>query len=115
MGSGPIIADGVVYTGIGEHSPTNPLMRGGNLFALDAETGEEIWRMNGWISVTAIADGYLTGYNLYDNRIYTIGKGPSETTVSAPKTSITLGQSVVIEGTVTDQSMGNLGIITFTL
>jgi len=108
MGSGPIIADGVVYTGIGEHSPTNPLMRGGNLFALDAETGEEIWRMNGWISVCGIADGYLVGYNLYDNRIYTIGKGPSATTVSAPKTSITLGQSVVVEGTVNDQSMGAL-------
>jgi len=108
MGSGPIIADGVVFTGIGEHSPTNPLMRGGHLFALDAKTGEEIWRMNGWISVTGIADGYLVGYNLYDNRIYAIGKGPSATSVTAPKLTITLGDSVVIEGTVTDQSMGSV-------
>lgn len=109
MGSGPIIADGVVYTGIGEHSPTNPLMRGGKLFALNAEDGTKIWEMNGWISVTAIADGYLVGYNLYDNRIYVIGKGPSATTVSVSPEIVTNGTSVMIKGMVTDQSSGQKG------
>jgi outer membrane protein assembly factor BamB len=106
MGSGPIVAGGVVYCGTGEHSPTNPLFRGAKLFALDAKTGQEIWRINGWFSIDAIADGYLVGYNLYDNRIYCFGKGPSETTVSAPQTSVPQGTNVVISGTVTDQSTG---------
>jgi len=38
--------------------------------------------------------------------MYVFGKGPSATTVTAPKIAITLGQSVMIEGTVTDQSTG---------
>jgi hypothetical protein len=109
MGSGPIIADGVLYCGIGEHSPTNPLMRGGRLFALNAENGTKIWEMNGWISVTAIADGYLVGYNLYDNRIYVIGKGPSATTVSVSPEIVTNGTSVMIKGMVTDESSGQKG------
>ncbi len=106
MGAGPIVADGVVYCGIGEHSPTNPLYRGGNLFALDANTGSELWRMNGWISIDAIADGYLVGYNLYDNRIYCIGKGPSATEVSVSPKIAMQSSEVLIEGKVTDQSPG---------
>jgi hypothetical protein len=44
--------------------------------------------------------------NTYDQQVTAIGKGPSATTVSAgPKTSV-LGDSVVIEGTVTDVSPG---------
>ncbi len=106
MGSGPIIAGGVVYCGIGEHSPTNPLYRGGKLFALDIDTGQELWNMNGWISVQAIADGYLVGYNLYDNRIYCIGKGPSATEVSVSQNPVAQGLATVIQGKVTDQSTG---------
>ena len=109
MGAGPIVAGGVVYCGIGEHSPTYPLYRGGNLFALDANTGNELWRMNGWVSVDAIADGYLVGYNLYDNRIYCIGKGPSATEVSVSPKVVVGGSDVLIEGTVTDQSSGQPG------
>jgi hypothetical protein len=57
----------------------------------------------------AIADGYIVTLNLYDNRIYCYGKGPSATTVTAgPKVS-TLGSSVLIEGKVTDQSAGAKG------
>jgi hypothetical protein len=54
----------------------------------------------------ALADGYLLASNAMDNRMYVFGKGPSATTVTAPKVAITLGQSLVIEGTVTDQSAG---------
>lgn len=109
MGSGPIVAGGVVYCGVGEHSPTNPLFRGGKLYALDANTGAKIWEMNGWISVQAIADGYLLGHNLYDNRIYCIGKGPSGTTVEASPEMVTQGLGVLIKGMVTDQSTGLKG------
>ncbi len=109
QGSGPIIAGGVVYIGVGEHSPTHPLYRGGKLFALDQVTGNVIWEMNGYFSVSAIADGYLIAQNQYDNRIYCFGKGPSATTVSAPQVGVPAGSSVVISGTVTDQSSGQPG------
>ena len=51
-----------------------------------------------------IADGRLLSLNSYDNEIYCYGKGPSATTVSAPQIDPTLGSSVTITGTVTDQS-----------
>jgi hypothetical protein len=106
MGSGPIVAGGVVYCGIGEHSPTHPLYRGGKLFALDQVTGNLLWEMNGYFSVSAIADGYLLAQNQYDNEIYCFGKGPSATTVSAPQVGVPTGSSAVISGAVTDQSSG---------
>jgi hypothetical protein len=54
----------------------------------------------------AVADGYLVYLNLYDMQIYTVGKGPSATSVTAsPKVSVQ-GSSVLIEGTVTDISAG---------
>jgi hypothetical protein len=109
MGSGPIVAGGIVYCGIGEHSPTHPLYRGGKLFALDQVTGNLIWEMNGFFSLSAIADGYLLTQNQYDNEIYCFGKGPSATTVSAPQVGIPTGSSAVISGTVTDESSGQKG------
>ncbi|NVM24256.1 MAG: hypothetical protein HWN68_21060, partial [Desulfobacterales bacterium] len=42
--------------------------------------------------------------NYYDNQIYCFGKGPSETTVTAGPKVTGWGSSVVIEGTVTDQT-----------
>jgi hypothetical protein len=53
-----------------------------------------------------IADGFIVSLNLYDNQIYCYGKGPSATTVTAPDTVPSLGSSVTITGTVTDQSAG---------
>ena len=62
----------------------------------------------------AMADGYLVAHNMYDNQVYIIGKGRSATTISAPATVQTLGSSVLLQGTVTDQSPGQtcLGIPT---
>ncbi len=109
LGSGPIISAGVVYVGVGEHSPTHPLYRGGKFFAFDAKTGNQLWQINGYFSAAAIADGYLVTQNQYDNMIYVFGKGPSATTVTAPQVAVANGQSVVISGTVTDQSSGQPG------
>jgi hypothetical protein len=57
----------------------------------------------------AVADGYLVGFNGYDNQIYCFGKGQSGTSVTA---SPGVGNAVTIQGTVTDQSPGktSLGI-----
>ena len=46
--------------------------------------------------------------NKYDLKMYAIGKGKSATTVSAPLTAITEGQSIMITGTITDKSPGQL-------
>jgi hypothetical protein len=105
------ICDGKLYLTNGEHSPTQPLMRGPNLRCINATTGEEIWKMLGYfggMSPTSynslMADGIFVGLNYFDMQIYAIGKGPSATTVSAPQIVPTLGSSVMITGTVTDQS-----------
>jgi outer membrane protein assembly factor BamB len=106
---GPIVADRVVFAGTGEHSPTQPLLRGLKLHAINADNGEGIWNIAGLFSPAAIADGYLVAYNGYDNTLYTFGKGPSAMTVEAPKTEVPKGTAVMITGTVTDQSAGAKG------
>jgi outer membrane protein assembly factor BamB len=113
IGIGIISSDGKLYTNTGEHSPTQPLYRGRNLRCIDAETGEELWSILGFFggmsptsSYIIMGDGILVGLNLFDNQLYAFGKGPSATTVTAPDTEVPLGSSVVIRGTVTDQTQG---------
>jgi len=106
------IADGKIYLATGEHSPTQPLMRGPNLRCIDAETGDEVWKVSFYGSgdggghlqsvMVVIADGHVVGLNYYDNQIYCFGKGPSATTVTGPDTVVPLGTTVLIKGTVTD-------------
>ena len=114
MGIGAI-ADGKIFLGAGEHSPTQPNWRGPNLRCIDADTGKEVWKIsmlgvsmpsgNGG-SNYAVADGYLLALNGYDNQIYCYGKGQTETTVTAAPKVIPQGTSVIIEGTVIDVSPG---------
>ncbi len=52
----------------------------------------------------AIADGYLVTYGGYDNRIYCFGKTKSSATVTATPAVIGKGETVLIPGTVLDQS-----------
>jgi len=108
------MADGMVFAFAGEHSPGTPLYPGYRNFAVNATTGEKVWDIFGWsssglgtsIAPVAIADGYLAMYNCYDGQIYSIGKGPSVTTVTAsPKVSV-YGHSVLVEGTVMDIADG---------
>jgi hypothetical protein len=101
---GPIVADGVVYVSTGEHSPTQPSIRGEKLFAVDLNTGQGLWTLNAQMPLQAIADGYLVGYNAYDNHIYCFGKGPSATEVSVSQNPITEGSATVIQGKIIDQS-----------
>jgi len=106
-----ITSGGKLYTVTGEHSPTQPLFRGHNLRCLNATTGDEIWKIQGFFggmspttSNILMADGILVGLNFFDNQLYAFGKGSSATTVTAsPKTTVH-GTTVVVEGTVTDQT-----------
>ena len=103
------IADGKIYLTNDDHSPDSVPWRGGKLWVVDAETGELVWSISGWIRHGAIADGIYTALNSLDGQVYTFGKGLSKTTISAPKVEIIQGQKVVIEGTVTDESPGQPG------
>jgi len=103
------IADGKIYVTNDEHSPDAIMWRGAKLWCLDAETGKLLWSISGMFRIPAVADGYLTSVNSYDGQIYVFGKGPSRTTLEAPTTAISLGSSVVIRGTVTDESPAQPG------
>ncbi len=108
------VCDGKVFFDSTEHSPTNPLWRNSYLYCVNLTDGTLIWKLEQYTTgvVQAIADGYIVTNSQYDNLIYCIGKGPSGTTVSAPQTVPTLGSSVMITGSVTDQSPGALAYAT---
>ena len=106
------ITDGKIYIGHEVHSPISPKPRGASMFCLDAETGDLIFRIDGafrqsqWGGRAIIGDSIIATQDTYDQRIYAIGKGPSEITVSAQNDVITLGRSVLFKGTVMDISPG---------
>ena len=100
----PAIADGKVYAGTTEHTPTQPRTRGNRLYCIDDDTGNEIWSIAGSYAAKAIADGILLASNEYDATLYAFGKGPTETSVSIKNDVIQAGSTVLITGSVTDQS-----------
>jgi len=105
------IADGKLFEVSGEHSATQPMWRGSYIRAINATTGQEIWKLQHFVignndRMLSIADGYIVASSDYDGQLYCIGKGPSATTVSAPLNGVSTGSSFTILGTVTDQSAG---------
>ena len=119
-----IIADGKFYVQNCEHTPTEPITRGWGLHCINATTGEGIWNTTGlWADYLTrdravtnlmsilpgpIADGYLFA-SCSDGFMYVIGKGKSETTVTAPDASIPKGTGLTIKGTVLDMSPAQPG------
>jgi outer membrane protein assembly factor BamB len=103
-----LICDNKLYVGTHEHSADTPLYKGERIHCLNAFTGEELWSMAGWVYPMSIAtaDGVLVYWNNYDAQVYAIGKGPTSTTVQAPMTQVTVGNNVIIQGTVMDISAG---------
>jgi hypothetical protein len=105
------IGKGVVYLVTTEHTFETPIYKGALARAVNATDGTEIWTISAatgefGAESYAIADGYSVLFNSYDARIYSLGRGASSTTVEAgPKTTV-MGNTVVIEGTVTDISAG---------
>jgi hypothetical protein len=108
------IADGKVYAFDNEHSPNYPLYKGEKIYCIDAYSGDEVFSMLSWAGQTGgagdstaiLADGYFVYYNYYDNSLYCVGKGPSAATVTASPKVSTQGNTILIEGTVTDVSAG---------
>jgi outer membrane protein assembly factor BamB len=105
-----IITDGKIYIEHTEHSPYDPKPRGAPFVCLNETTGEEIWRLNlrgtEWGGTAVIGDSIIVRDNTYDQRVYAIGKGPSETSVTIQNNVVTFGNPVLIQGTVNDISAG---------
>ena len=102
------IGNGIIYTEVIEHTVNTPIYKGARTRAINATDGTEIYTLANFGSswTQAIADGYTTFMNGYDNQVYCVGKGPSATTVTAsPKVSVE-GDSVLVEGTVIDIAAG---------
>jgi outer membrane protein assembly factor BamB len=106
------ISDGKVYLLHTEHSGNSPLPRGAPFVCLNATTGEIIFRVDGllrhtvWGGDPMIADSTIVTFCTYDNRIYAVGKGPSQTTITAPSISVPWGSQVLLSGSVTDIAAG---------
>ncbi|MCW4019124.1 MAG: PQQ-binding-like beta-propeller repeat protein [Candidatus Bathyarchaeota archaeon] len=110
------IADGKVYIAVGHSHGVLPQFADAEMFCINATTGDVVfsvlgWMQDGWTNAPAVADGYLVTENGYDKQIYCFGKGQTETTVSY-ESVIGSSTSVLIKGSVTDQSPGDtcLGI-----
>jgi hypothetical protein len=105
------VGNGIVYLIVSAHTWTTPIYKGAEARAINATTGKEIWTLS---SITAeftqtsyaMADGYNTWFNGYDNSIYVVGRGPSATTVTAPDIGVTTATPITITGTVLDISAG---------
>jgi len=105
------IGNGVIYSAATEHTVSTPIYKGAMVRAVNATDGTELWTLSSFVNSfhttsMAIADGFTTWWNGYDNQIYTTGRGPSATTVSAPDLAATVGTPFMIKGTVIDISAG---------
>ncbi len=106
------VTDDYAYFGHLEHSANNPRPRGAPFICLNATSGELVFRADGlfrqsrWGGRAIIGDSIIATQDTYNQQVYGIGKGPSQTTVTAPDLGVPFGSSVVIRGTVTDVSPG---------
>jgi len=106
------IGNGVIYDVTVEHTITDPIYKGATAEALNATTGKELWKLSAYVSGSftgtsfAIADGYAVFFNGYDDQIYSVGQGPSATTVTAPDVGVSTTAPIVIKGSVLDVSAG---------
>jgi len=53
-----------------------------------------------------VADGTFVFANMYDMKVYAVGKGPSAMTIDAPMNSLPLGNTLTIRGTILDIAAG---------
>lgn len=103
------IADGKLFVANTEHTPTYPLTRGWGFHVINMTNGELVWKLNNPLSYGAVADGYLVAANSWDGYMYVIGKGQSQTTVTANNVEVPVGTGVLIKGSVLDLSPAQAG------
>ena len=76
------VGNGVIYVVSSEHTINTPIYKGALARAINATNGAEIWTLSDYTGEFAamsyaMADGYNTWFNGYDNQIYVVGRGPS--------------------------------------
>ncbi len=103
-------ADGVLYFSSVTTYQMMPRPRFAHLIAVDEATGQFLWNLPIDIMPTAVADGYLLGESIDNGILYGIGKGKTETKVTASPAILSKGNAIMIEGTVADQSPGKPGV-----
>jgi hypothetical protein len=101
------ICDGKIFLGE-THLYTPPMFPGAKRLVINATTGELVWSVLSFPgkSFAVHADGMMVQCNCYDKLIYTFGKGPTATTVTASPEVSVQGSSILIKGIVTDESAG---------
>jgi hypothetical protein len=104
---GLVVAGGIVYNYAG-YSPLvyelNPIPRFSFLDAINATTGETVFKLNGGLYPVAAANGYLMAVSFFNGYEYCLGKGQTSTTTSIRNNVIAKGANVLIEGNVLDKS-----------
>ena len=99
-------ADGKLYYSSSTEYQLMPRTRFQHLMCINETTGQYIWKLPIGVAPRAIAEGYLLGEDIDNGMQYVLGKGKTSMTVTAPSTGVELGRSVMITGTVMDQSPG---------
>jgi len=88
-----------------EYSP--PLFHGAQQLCINMTNGQLVWKNLAFDDTSGeVSYGIATFFNSYDGQIYAYGQGPSATTVTAPNPVGTVGQPMIISGTVMDVSAG---------
>jgi len=101
------LADGKLFLSEGRmYDP--PLFPNARKLAINCTDGSIVWSVMGTYArnPSAIADGYMVGYNSYDAQIYCFGKGPTSTSANVATNVVPSGSSVLITGTVLDEAAG---------
>jgi len=101
------IADGKLF--LAESRMYDPPMSPGyHRLAINTTTGELIWKALSFAGRApgAIADGMLAQWNSYDKQIQVFGQGPTSTTLTVANKLSVHGTSILVEGTVMDESPG---------
>ena len=92
------------YAGYSTGYQINPIPRHAMLVCVNATTGNITWTLNGGVFPVSAAHGYVIGSGINDGNLYCVGKGKTQTTVTAPLTGVPVNSEVVIQGTVMDMS-----------
>jgi outer membrane protein assembly factor BamB len=106
------VSDGKIYFGSLEHSALDPKPRGAPFFCLDAETGDLVFEIDGafrqtrWGGRALIGDSIIATQDTYNQQIYGVGKGASQTTVTSMTSAVAHDTPVIISGSVLDISPG---------
>jgi hypothetical protein len=99
----PVSADGKVYASTGEHSATNPQLKGNRMYCID-QNGKEVWSIAGSYGGKSIADGTLLAYQGNTGNLLAFARGQTAITLTVSDKVVDAGSRVLIEGTITDQS-----------